>query len=97
MIRDLTQGPVVPLLFRFALPLFVSNALQAVYSLVDMIIVGNYIGKAGMSAVSIADVISSSFAAPRYSASVISCQSRVYSESNSSSSRPWVAVSASPP
>lgn len=53
MIRDLTRGPVVPLLFRFALPLFVSNALQAVYNLVDMVVVGHYIGKAGMSAVSI--------------------------------------------
>ena len=53
MVRDMTQGPVVPLLVRFALPLFVSNALQAVYNLVDMVVVGNYIGKAGMSAVSI--------------------------------------------
>ena len=53
MIRDMTRGPVVPLLFRFALPLFVSNALQAVYNLVDMVVVGNYIGRAGMSAVSI--------------------------------------------
>ena len=53
MIRDLTKGPVVSQLFRFALPLFASNALQAVYNLVDMVIVGNYIGKAGMSAVSI--------------------------------------------
>ena len=53
MIQDLTKGPVVPLLIRFALPLFVSNALQAVYNLVDMVIVGNYIGAAGMSAVSI--------------------------------------------
>lgn len=53
MIRDLTRGPVVPQLFRFALPLFISNALQAIYNLVDMIVVGNYIGPAGMSAVSI--------------------------------------------
>lgn len=53
MIRDMTKGPVVPQLLRFAAPLFVSNALQAVYNLVDMVIVGNYIGKAGMSAVSI--------------------------------------------
>ncbi len=53
MIRDMTRGPVVPLLIRFTLPLFISNALQAVYNLVDMVIVGNYIGKAGMSAVSI--------------------------------------------
>ena len=53
MVRDLTEGPVVPLLLRFAFPLFVSNALQAVYNVVDMVVVGNYIGKAGMSAVSI--------------------------------------------
>ena len=53
MVRNMTRGPVVPLLIRFTLPLFVSNALQAVYNLVDMVIVGNYIGKAGMSAVSI--------------------------------------------
>ena len=53
MVKDMTVGPVVPLLLRFALPLFVSNALQAVYNVVDMVVVGNYIGKAGMSAVSI--------------------------------------------
>ena len=53
MIRDMTRGPVVSQLFRFAFPLFISNALQAIYNLVDMVVVGNYIGKAGMSAVSI--------------------------------------------
>ena len=53
MINEMTTGPVVSQLFRFALPLFVSNALQAVYNLVDMVVVGNYIGPAGMSAVSI--------------------------------------------
>ncbi len=53
MIRDLTKGPIIPLLLSFAMPLFRSNALQAVYNLVDLIVVGNYIGGAGMSAVSI--------------------------------------------
>ena len=52
-VKDMTEGRVVPLLLRFAFPLFVSNALQAVYNVVDMVVVGNYIGKAGMSAVSI--------------------------------------------
>ena len=52
MVKDMTEGKVVPLLLRFAFPLFVSNALQAVYNVVDMVVVGNYIGKAGMSAVS---------------------------------------------
>ena len=53
MVKDMTVGQVVPLLLKFAFPLFVSNALQAVYNVVDMVVVGNYIGKAGMSAVSI--------------------------------------------
>ena len=53
MVRDLTQGSVAKQLFRFAMPLFVANALQAVYNLVDMVVVGQLIGGAGMSAVSI--------------------------------------------
>ena len=35
------------------MPLFVANALQAVYNLVDMVVVGQVVGGAGMSAVSI--------------------------------------------
>ncbi|MCQ2438056.1 MAG: MATE family efflux transporter [Clostridia bacterium] len=53
MVSDLTEGNVTKLLLKFAAPLFVSNALQAVYNLVDMVIVGQYIGRVGMSAVSI--------------------------------------------
>ena len=53
MVIDLTSGSVTKLLLQFAFPLFVSNALQAVYNVVDMIVVGQYIGGAGMSAVSI--------------------------------------------
>ena len=53
MIKDLTTGSVPKELLLFAFPLFVSNALQAVYNMVDMIIVGQFIGGAGMSAVSI--------------------------------------------
>ncbi len=53
MQTDLTTGSVTKLLLRFTLPLFVSNALQAIYNIVDMIVVGQFIGGAGMSAVSI--------------------------------------------
>ena len=53
MVTDLTEGNVVSQLFMFAMPLFVANALQAVYNLVDMVVVGQVIGGAGMSAVSI--------------------------------------------
>ena len=53
MVTDLTEGNVVSQLFMFAMPLFVANALQAVYNLVDMVVVGQVIGGTGMSAVSI--------------------------------------------
>lgn len=53
MVRDLTGGSVTRLLLQFAFPLFVSNALQAIYNIVDMIVVGQFIGGTGMSAVSI--------------------------------------------
>ncbi len=53
MVTDLTNGSVTKLLLKFAFPLFISNALQAVYNIVDMIVVGQYIGGEGMSAVSI--------------------------------------------
>lgn len=53
MVTDLTNGSVTKLLLKFAFPLFVSNALQAVYNIVDMIVIGQYIGGVGMSAVSI--------------------------------------------
>ncbi len=53
MVTDLTGGSVAKLLLKFAFPLFISNALQAVYNIVDMVVVGQFIGGAGMSAVSI--------------------------------------------
>ena len=53
MVNDLTKGDVSKQLLVFAFPLFLSNALQAIYNIVDMIIVGQYIGGTGMSAVSI--------------------------------------------
>ena len=52
-IRDFTKGNVTKQLISFALPLFLSNLLQIVYNLVDMAVVGNVLGKAGVSAVSV--------------------------------------------
>ena len=52
MVKDLTQGSVPKLLLAFAAPLFISNALQAIYNIVDMVVVGQVIGGTGMSAVS---------------------------------------------
>lgn len=53
MISDLTNGKVSTLLLRFAFPLLISNAMQAIYNIVDMVVVGQVLGSAGMAAVSI--------------------------------------------
>ena len=53
IIRDLTVGSVPKTLFTFALPLFLSGLLQMVYNMVDMIVVGRFVGTAGLSAVAI--------------------------------------------
>lgn len=53
LIRDLTTGSVPKTLIRFALPLLLSGLLQMVYNMVDMIVVGRFVGTEGLSAVSI--------------------------------------------
>ena len=50
--KDFTKGSVAWQLFLFALPFMASNALQVFYSTIDMIIVGKYVGTAGIAAVS---------------------------------------------
>ena len=53
LIHDLTQGSVSRQLIQFATPLFFSGLLQTVYNMVDMVVVGHFIGSAGLSAVSV--------------------------------------------
>ncbi len=53
LIRDLTVGSVPGTLLRFAMPLFLSGLLQMVYNMVDMVVVGQFVGTHGLSAVSI--------------------------------------------
>ena len=53
MIRDMTVGSVPKNLLSFAGPLMISGALQTAYNMVDMVVVGQYVGSAGLSAVSI--------------------------------------------
>ena len=51
--RDFTHGSIPRQLVSFATPLFLSSLLQIVYNMVDMIIVGQKLGKVGLSAVSV--------------------------------------------
>ena len=52
MARDLTQGSVLKLLVRFSAPIVAANILMIVYTLVDMLVIGKFVGTAGLSAVS---------------------------------------------
>lgn len=55
--KDLTQGSVSKQLIKFATPFLLSNLLQALYSVADMIIVGQFCGKTGITGVSIGSQI----------------------------------------
>lgn len=59
--KDLTQGPVLRQLTAFAIPVALANALQAVYSMVDMVVVGQVVGSSGLSAVGIGGQIMGMF------------------------------------
>lgn len=51
--RNLTEGNVVKLLIQFALPFMLSNLIQSLYNVADMLIVGYYSGTAAISGVNI--------------------------------------------
>ncbi len=55
--KDFTTGNVAKQLLWFAIPFMASNAFQVLYSTIDMIIVGKYVGTAGLSAVSQSSLI----------------------------------------
>ena len=51
MEQDLTQGSISKVLLRFVLPFLGASILQFLYSVVDMIIVGQFADAAAISAV----------------------------------------------
>lgn len=54
LINNLTEGPLTRQLILFSVPLMLGNLLHTLYNLVDMAVVGQFVGSAGLSAVSIA-------------------------------------------
>ena len=56
--QDLTTGSVPKKLILFALPLLFANLLQSVYSIADMVVVGNILGETGLAAISNASMVS---------------------------------------
>ena len=57
IIRDFTVGGIPKKMLFFAVPFMISNAMQVLYALVDMIVVGNVVGSRGLSAVSVASQV----------------------------------------
>ncbi len=55
--KDLTVGNLWKSVLLFSLPFMASNALQVLYSAIDMVIVGHFVGTAGLSAVSQSSLI----------------------------------------
>ena len=51
--QDLLTGSVPRRLLAFSMPFLAANVLQSVYAVVDMIIVGQFVGSAGLSGVSL--------------------------------------------
>lgn len=49
--KNMTSGKPTPLIFNFAVPLLIGNIFQQVYSLVDAIIVGRYLGEEALAGV----------------------------------------------
>jgi putative efflux protein, MATE family len=50
-VTDMTEGSPVRLLLTFSLPMLVGNLFQQLYTMIDSIIVGNYIGANALAAV----------------------------------------------
>ena len=61
MINDMTSGSVTKQLLLFSYPFMLSNLLQVVYTLVDMIVVGQFVGSTGLSGVAIGGDLSTFF------------------------------------
>lgn len=55
--KNFTTGSIPKQLLWFMIPFMASNALQVLYSTIDMIIVGEYVGTFGLSAVSQSSMI----------------------------------------
>ncbi len=48
---DMTTGPIARLLVVFAVPLLLGNMFQMLYNTVDVLVVGNFVGKEALAAV----------------------------------------------
>ena len=50
-VNNLTEGKLGRQFYKFIVPLVITNLFQAIYNIADMMVVGQFVGKSGMSAV----------------------------------------------
>ena len=53
IVKDLNQGSVTRTMLIFALPMLGASIIQMLYNITDMIIIGQFVGKSGLGAVSV--------------------------------------------
>ena len=58
---NLTEGDISKQIFRFIVPVIISSVFQQFYSLTNQLIVGNYVSKEALSAVSACNVVTNLF------------------------------------
>lgn len=51
MLKDMTQGNPMKLIFSFAIPMLIGNIFQQLYNMVDSVVVGRYVGANALAAV----------------------------------------------
>ena len=51
MENELTKGPVMQTMLRFAVPMILGDLLQQCYNIADTLIVGRYLGESALAAV----------------------------------------------
>ena len=48
---DMTKGRIIPLLVRFAVPLFIGNLFNQIYNIMDVAVAGRNLGEMGLAAI----------------------------------------------
>lgn len=54
---DMTQGPIWQQLAAFAIPILIGELFQQFYTMVDSIIVGNFVGRSALAAIGASEII----------------------------------------
>lgn len=78
---DMTKGSPAKLLVRFSVPLLIGNLFQQVYTLVDRVIVGQFVGADAFSAVGSTNALSMMFMS-MCMGTAIGCTDRIRSRSD---------------